>query len=61
MRNYLHHGPGASCAEHYWQAIYQVPITASGERPMESITGVPARSLKNDDIALLDYAVVTSE
>ena len=36
-------------------------ITASGDRPMESITGVPARSLKNNDIALLDYAVVTSE
>ena len=61
MRNYLHHGPGASCVEHYWQATYQVPIVASGDRPMESITGVPARSLKNDDIALLDYAVVTSE
>ena len=30
-RNYLHHGPGSTCTEHYWQASYQAPPTATGE------------------------------
>ena len=61
IRNYLHHGPGASCVEYYWQATYQAPIGASGDRPLDPVTCVPARSLKNDDATLLDYAVVSSE
>ena len=60
-RNYLHHGPGASCVEHYWQATYQVPLAAIGERSMEAITGAPARSSKEDGNELRDCAVVTSE
>ena len=60
-RNYLHHGPGASCVGHYWQATYQVPLTANGERSMEAITGAQARSSRVDENELQDYAVVTSE
>ena len=60
-RNYLHHGPGASCVEHYWQATYQVPLTANGERFMEAIMGAPARSSQVDENDLQDYAVVNSE
>ena len=60
-RNYLHHGPGASSVEYYWQVTYQVLLTANEERSMEVIMCAPACSSQVDKNELQDYAVVTSE
>ena len=59
-RNNLHHGPGATCAEHYWQASYQVPRTATGERSIEALTCVAALSSNEDENDWQDYAVANS-
>ena len=59
-RNYLHHGPGATCTEHYWQASYQAPPTATGELSKEAITGVAARLSNEDENEWQDYSVANS-
>ena len=58
--NYLHHGPGSTCTEHYWQASYQAPPTATGERSREVITGVSARLSNEDENEWQDYSVANS-
>ena len=53
IRNYLHHGPGASCVEYYWQATYLDPI---GNLSILATLDAPVRSAEEDD----DYAVLNT-